>query len=227
LAAECGPKNELETGRSIMAEVLTVQRRQDQGKHAAKRLRKAGRVPAVLYGHGQENVHLAVPVEQVDAALRHHSRVVQLSGEINEQALIRELQWDVYGLKVLHIDFARVSSDETVRVTVAVELRGEAPGVREGGTIEHYLHEVEIECLVATIPEKLLVSVNQLNVGGALKVSDLDLPPNTKLLADPEAIVVQCVERAALEEELQPAAAAAGEPEVIGRKPSEEEEAEE
>lgn len=210
-----------------MAEVLTVQRRQDQGKHAAKRLRKAGRVPAVLYGHGQENVHLAVPVEQVDAALRHHSRVVQLSGEINEQALIRELQWDVYGLKVLHIDFARVSSDEKVRVTVAIELRGEAPGVREGGTIEHYLHEVEIECLVATIPEKLLVSVNQLNVGGALKVSDLDLPPNTKLLADPEAIVVQCVERAALEEELQPAAAAAGEPEVIGRKPSEEEEAEE
>jgi large subunit ribosomal protein L25 len=210
-----------------MAEVLTVERRRDQGKHAAKRLRKAGRVPAVLYGHGQENVHLTVPVEQIDAALRHHSRVVQLAGEISEQALIRELQWDVYGLKVLHIDFARVSSDEKVRVTVAIELRGEAPGVREGGAIDHHLHEVEIECLVAAIPEKLLVSINQLNVGDALKVSDLELPPNTKIFAEPDEIVVQCIERAAEEEELQPAAAAPGEPEVIGRKPSEEEEAEE
>lgn len=208
-----------------MAEVLTVKRREAHGKHATKRLRNTGGVPAVLYGHGQENLHLSVAADQLAAALRHHSRVVQLSGEISEQALIRELQWDTFGIEVLHIDFTRVSADEKVRVTVSIELRGEAPGVRDGGVVDHHLHEVEIECLAASIPEKLQVSINHLALGQAIKVSDLELPANTEVLADADEIVVQCIER--VEEDLEAASATPGEPEVIGRKAADEEEGEE
>ncbi len=208
-----------------MAEVLTVKRREAHGKHATKRLRNAGGVPAVLYGHGQENLHLTVAADQLAAALRHHSRVVQLSGEISEQALIRELQWDTFGIEVLHIDFTRVSADEKVRVTVSIELRGEAPGVRDGGAVDHRLHEVEIECLAAAIPDKLHVRINQLALGQAIKVSDMELPANTEVLADADEIVVLCIER--VEEDLESASATPGEPEVIGRKAADEEEGEE
>jgi large subunit ribosomal protein L25 len=208
-----------------MAEVLTVKRRDAHGKHATKRLRNSGGVPAVLYGHGQDNVHLTIASDQLAAALRHHSRVVQLSGEISEQALIRELQWDTFGIEVLHVDFARVSADEKVRVTVSVELRGEAPGLRDGGVVDHHLHEVEIECLAASIPEKLQVSVNHLALGQAIKVSQLELPANTTVLADGDEIVVQCIER--VEEDLEAASAMPGEPEVIGRKAADEEEGDE
>jgi len=208
-----------------MAEVLNVHLRDSRGKRNARRLRQAGMIPAVLYGHGEETVALAVPAEQLDAAVRHGSRLVNLVGDVQQQAFVRELQWDTWGAHVLHADFTRISAHEKVAIEVSVELRGEAPGLKEGGIVEHLLHEIEIECEATAIPEKIQVNINQLNLGDSISAADLELPRGARLLSDREALVVQCVEPAAAEEEAEVGEEA--EPEVIGRKKEEEEEEEE
>jgi large subunit ribosomal protein L25 len=203
-----------------MAEALKVELRKNRGTREARKLRREGKVPAVLYGHGEKAVSLAIGHDDLATVMRHHSRLVDLKGGANESALIRELQWDPYGVEVLHVDFARVSADERIEVQVSVELRGTAPGVNEGGVIEHLLHEVMVECLATAIPEKIQVRINQLNKGDSITIAQLEIPPGVKVLTDPEAIVVQCVE-AAVEPEAEVVTEAA-EPEVIGRKPEEE-----
>ncbi|MDZ4819149.1 MAG: 50S ribosomal protein L25 [Planctomycetota bacterium] len=207
-----------------MAEELKVEVRSGRGTREAKRLRVEGKIPAVLYGHGQESVSLAVCSEQFSAALRHHSRLVDLKGEVNESALIRELQWDTFGVEVLHVDFTRVSADERIEVEVSIELRGVAPGTKENGVIQHLLHEITIECLAISIPEKIQVKLNALNKGDEITAGQIELPEGVTLISDPELVVVQCVEPTA-EEDLEPGADGA-EPEVIGRKAGDEEEEE-
>jgi large subunit ribosomal protein L25 len=208
-----------------MAEILNVQLRETRGKRNARRQRYAGLLPGVLYGHGEETLSLSVPAEALDTAVRHGTRLVKLAGAVDEQAFIREVQWDTWGTHILHVDFSRVSEHELVRVEVNVELRGEAPGVKAGGIVKHLVHQVEIECEATAIPEKLSVNVNHLELGQSITIGQLELPAGLKVLDDPEAIVVECVEPV---EELE-AAPAEGvvEPEVIGRKKEEGEEEEE
>jgi len=207
-----------------MAESLTVEKRPNRGKHHSKRLRQAGAIPAVLYGHGEAPVSLSVPRDAFVTAIRRGTRLVELQGAVRESALIRDLQWDTYGTAVVHIDFARVAADERIKITVPVELRGQAAGVRGGGVLQHLVHEIEIECLATAIPEKLQVNVNHLELLGTILVGQIELPPGVTLLSDAEAIAVQCVEPAVEEEAAAGLAGEAAEPEVIGRKADEEEE---
>src|ERR1700761_5984275 len=104
-----------------MAEALKVEKRQSHGKRNSRRLRATGSIPAILYGHGEANVALTISSDELAAAVRHGSRVVELTGAVKEKAFIRELQWDVYGLEVLHADFARVSEHERIHLRVKVE----------------------------------------------------------------------------------------------------------
>jgi len=207
-----------------MPELLNVQRRESVGKRNSRRVRSAGGIPAVLYGHGRETVSLSVPAHDLEAAVRHGSRLVALSGAVNEQAFIRELQWDAWGMNILHVDFARVSAHEMVEVEVPVELRGEAPGHREGGVVEQLLHEIELECEVTDVPEKLYVNINNLNLHGSITAAELALPPTATIRCEPDAVVVQCVEPVAVTEEEEIAPAEEAEPEVIGRRAEAEEE---
>lgn len=208
-----------------MTEALQVTIRDTLGTSHTRRLRRAGGVPAVLYGHGQDTVHLSIPSEQLAAALRHGSKFVALQGALAESALITEIQWDPLGHDVLHLDLTRVDASEKVEVTVPVELRGSAPGVKEGGHVQHILHEIELECAATSIPDKILVNVNALALGQAIHASELVLPEGARLVSSPEALVVQCVEVTPISDELA-GAAEPGEPEVIGRKAGEEEEQE-
>ncbi len=209
-----------------MAVMLKVDVRPTRGKRNARRQRLAGTIPAVLYGHGQEAVALALSADELDGAVRHGHRLVSLTGAVSEQAFIRELQWDVWGKHVMHVDFTRVSAHEKVRVQVPVELRGEAPGLRQGGVIKQSIHEVPIECEVTSLPDKLLVSVNHLKLGDSIAIGSLELPPTVIVLLDPEMLVVECSEPVEMEEESTGADQVA-EPEVIGRKKEEEGEEEE
>ena len=211
--------------RKSMALQLAVQSRQTQGKHDNRRLRRAGMIPAILYGHGLENVCLAVAADALTSAIRHGSRLVGLTGAVTESAFIRELQWDTWGTHVLHVDFTRISEHEIVEVRVPVELRGEAPGVRGGGAVAQLIHEVEIACPASAVPEKLNVNINHLEVGQSIALSNLELPEDAKVLAaDMEAVVVECM--VPMEQPEEAAAAAADEPEVIGAKEKEAEESE-
>ena len=205
-----------------MAEEIAVELRKDRGKHSARRLRKAGGVPGVLYGHGQETVSLSCSAELLETAIRHGQRLVSLTGGMTERAFIRECQWNTWGTHVLHVDLTRVSEHERVEVRVSVELRGEAPGVRLGGVLKHVIHEVEVTCEVTAIPEKVYANVNQLELGGAITIAELETPEGIVVGLPPETIVVQCIE--VMEELDEDAEEGAGvEPEVIGRTKEEEE----
>ncbi|MFZ5832621.1 MAG: 50S ribosomal protein L25 [Planctomycetota bacterium] len=203
-----------------MPEELKVEIRDQHGKRRNRRLRESGSIPAVLYGHGQESMSLAIPADQLETALRHGSRLVNLAGAVSESAFIRDLQWDTFGTHVVHVDLTRVSLDETVEVELPVELRGEAPGVREGGVVNHLLHQLRIDCPAGSIPDKLVVKINNLKLNEEIKAGQLELPSGAKLLDDPEEVVVECTVPVEAPEEAE--AAGPAEPEVIGAKKDEE-----
>jgi large subunit ribosomal protein L25 len=208
-----------------MADALNVTLRDGRGTRNARRTRRDGGVPAVLYGHGEATQSLTVAADEMAAVVRRGGRVVELHGAVNEKAFIRALQWDTYGLDLLHVDFTRVSEHERVEVKVSVELRGQAAGAKDGGIVEHFVHEIEIECEALSIPDRIEVNINELKIDDSISAGDLLLPPGAKLISDPEAVIVQCVEARAEEEETA-AAPGVAEPEVIGRKAEEEEESE-
>lgn len=204
------------------AVILTCQARKEFGTHNARRQRKQGAVPAVLYGHKEATVPLALSRDEIYKAIRHGVRLVDVKqGEKLEKALIRDVQWDPLGHDILHVDFARVSMDERIEVEVRVELRGTAPGVTGGGVLNQPLHNLKIECLAISIPETIRVNIGELQLNQALHVREVTMPEGVKVLNDPEAIIVQCVPK--IVEEVAPAATAAAptaeqaEPELIGR----------
>ncbi len=208
-----------------MAEVLEVKRRGTRGKRNARRQRAAGSIPAILYGHGEESISLSVQAGQISAALRHGSQVVDLQGDLNEQALIKEVQWDTFAHEVLHIDFSRVSAGERVTVTVPVELRGVAPGANAGGVVEQLIHELEVECPAMSIPEKFEVNINKLQLDESRTLADIKIPEGTTVLLPMDTVVVQCSEPQPEVEE-EEAGLESAEPEVIGRAADEDEESE-
>lgn len=202
-------------------DIFNVKVRNTRGSSEARRMRKRGEIPAILYGHGEESVSLSLVADQVHSLLRHGGKVIDLTGDLKESALVIDVQWDGLGTEILHLDLARVSKTEMVETTVPIELRGEAPGTREGGVVEHLLHEIEIQCRVSAIPEKIQVSINDLGLNGEIAVADLELPDGAKALLDPASVVVHCVE--AVEAPEEEAVTGAVEPELIRREGAEEE----
>jgi large subunit ribosomal protein L25 len=209
-----------------MADVLNVKRRENLGTANNRRLRKTGNVPAVLYGHGEACIPLAVTSDEVLGVIRHGHKMVKLQGDLAEGAFIKAVQWDTYGRALIHIDLLRVSETEMVETTVTVELKGTAPGVGEGGIVEHVVHELEIECPAASVPEKLVISLIDLHLDGAIHAGEVKLPEGAKLLDDPEMVVVHCVMPHKTEEEEAPLGEpGAAEPELIRKEKEDEEEA--
>ncbi|MDR1924445.1 MAG: 50S ribosomal protein L25 [Planctomycetaceae bacterium] len=206
-------------------QTLTVKLRDSYGKRRNKRLRDGGSVPAVIYGHKQAAQSLTLSADELSAVVRHGNRFVELSGDIAEKAFIKEVQWNTWGNRILHVDFARVSEHEKIRVTVPLELRGEAPGTKEGGVVKHVLHQIELECEAASLPEHIVVNINHLAFNQTFHVSDIELPSGVVSLVDSSAVVVTCALPVEVSEE--EAAADGAEPEVIGRKKSDEAEAQE
>lgn len=207
-------------------ETLEVKMRSTRGTRNARRLRKAGEVPAVLYGHGEGTVKLSCSSEDLAAVIRHGTRVVALTGDVQQTALINDVHWDTFGAEVLHVDFTRVSATELVVTTIAIETRGEAPGIKEGGIVEQPIHEVEIELPAAKVTDHFELNINKLHLNDTLTAADLDLPEGATLITPLETVLVQCVEPVIIDEELEEGAEAAGaaEPEVIGEKDDEDEE---
>ena len=212
-----------------MAESLLVaERRATRGKHEAARLRRKGLVPAVLYGHKEETISLTLNQDELSKMIRHGVRVLDLKADgKTEKALIRDVHWDHLGKDLLHVDFPRVAADERIVVMVPVELRGIAPGIAAGGVLDQPLHRLSVECPAIAVPESIRVNVGELQIGGVIHVKDLTLPPQVKVMADPDAVVVQVTQKLTEPEAAAaPAPAEQAEPEVIGRQRAEEEEGE-
>ena len=207
-----------------MTDKLQCEPRTELGTRAARRLRRQDRIPVNLYGHGEDPVNLHIAADAFRSVVQHGAHMVELEGAVKDTAFVREVQWDAFGTEVLHVDMIRVASGEMIEVTLSVELRGDAPGAREGGSVEHQLHEVTIECAASSVPEKLVVTVNELHLGDTIYVKDLELPEGSRLLTPPDTVVVTCQAKVELEEEEAAPVDMAAEPEVIGRKPEEESE---
>lgn len=189
-----------------------------------RRLRQAGFTPAVLYGEGgKDSVSLSIPTKQVEAAIRHGSHIVKLEGKVNTDALIKDVQWDMLGRDVLHIDFTSIDLKEAITVSLSVELVGDAPGTKLGGVVKQLVKEIEIECPANALPDKIEVRINDLELNQTISASDLVLPEGAKVVGDANDGIVQCVEPAAQVEEDEAAEPGAAEPEVIGRKADDEE----
>jgi len=198
-----------------MADVLNVSQRDALGTSNTRRLRNTGQIPAILYGHGKECINLTIPAKEVESAIRHGVKVIDIVGAASDSVLINEIQWDPLGSEILHVDLMRVSADETVLVTIVVELRGEAPGVKQGGVVDHQVHEIEIECPAGKIPDRLTVNINKLELGEAITAGSVEIPPSAKLITLDDQILVQCVEPA--EDTTDEDRAESQEPEIIGR----------
>jgi|SoiMethySBSTD1v2_1073268.scaffolds.fasta_scaffold114014_5 large subunit ribosomal protein L25 len=212
-----------------MAETLNVKVRGETGSSRMRRLRHTGVVPAILYGHGEANVNLAVPQKEILSAVKHGGKLVSLKGDVSDSALVRTVQWDVFGKEIIHLDLMRVDLTEMVETTVSLELKGTAAGAAEGGVLQFITHEIEIECPAASIPDKIVVSVVDLKLNNAIHVSDVKLPEGAKLITHGEDVVVQCVTPRVEEEApaAAPEAATGAEPELIKKEKPVEEEAEE
>ena len=186
---------------------LDTERRDDSGKGVARKLRAAGRVPAVFYGHDQEATPLSVDAREM-------SHVLQTSGGSNvlldlivdgksHLAMPREIQRDYIHNKLIHIDFLAVSRTETITVDVPVIEVGDSIGIKEGGVVEHHLRALRVECLPQDVPERLEVDITELNIGDMIHVSDVVVPAGVTILTNAEDAVLSVITPAALRTEAE------------------------
>jgi large subunit ribosomal protein L25 len=223
-----------------MAEiVVSAKSRTDRGKNAARRLRRSGMVPAVVYGGKGDNVAVAVDPKALQKVLRSEAGrnailKLDIAGHGASNAILKSWQVDPVKESILHADFYRIAMDVAIRVTVPIHTVGEARGVKvDAGILELILRAIQVECLPGDIPERIDVDVTDLGINQSLRVSDVNVPSKVKVLEAPDQVVVHVV---AVKEEVVPTAAAAApaaegevaapaaEPEVIKKGKKEEEE---
>ncbi len=207
-----------------MAEVtLEVTRREKSGKEIAKKLRAAGKVPAVVYGGHKESVAIEVDRKAVSELIQkseHGVRsifLLKMTGTDQQRhAMIKDITIDPVSRRMTHIDFVRVAMDEKVRVTIPVHVTGTALGVKEGGLLDWQVRELHVECLPNAIPDSIDVDVTPLGGHAYYRISDLKLPEGVKVLDDQERVVVGVTHaKAEAEPAAEAAAATPAEPEVI------------
>ena len=211
---------------------LTIKRRVETGKQVAKRLRRAGAVPAVLYG-GTRPEAITVDPKSVLRIIHGHAGSTQLltltfeGGDGSRLAIIRDLQFDPVSERLLHVDLQEVTADRAITVRVAVRPVGEAAGVRDQkGILNLVLHELDVSCLPTLIPERIDADVAALMIGDVLTVAELQAPEGVRILNDPGQAVVTVAPPMAEEvvAPVAPVATTTAEPEVLTeRKPKEEE----
>lgn len=215
-----------------MSFVLHVQPRSQTGT-GVKRVRRAGLVPGVMYGQGQEAVPLQFKELDLLRLLRSggSSHLIELHGlgPNPVHVLLREVQRHPTRHTILHADFYRVRMDTPVRAEVPVHFVGESEAIRAGAVLIHHLDRIEVECLPADIPEAFVVDLSRLvHVDDVIRVADLSVPPRVTLHHDEDEIVVSLtVPRAIAIEEEEVAEPTAAEPEVIRKGKAEKEEEEE
>jgi large subunit ribosomal protein L25 len=218
---------------------LEAQLRSETGKGAARSLRRSGFVPAVVYGHGEETRSCKLAwreLEKILTSVKWENTIIDLQMDDGNASsvLIRDVQLHPCRPEVLHVDFLAVPKGEKVKLEIPVQVVGMAPGVKEGGILEHHRMEVEIRCIPSNIPATLEIDVSNLAIGDVASIRDLVVPEGVEILDDLDGTICSIVPPAVLKQEVEEEEAVleaeeeVAEPEVIGRgKPAEEEETEE
>jgi large subunit ribosomal protein L25 len=211
---------------------LTANVRAERGTGVARKLRQAGNVPAVIYGHGREPQSLVINNREVEKLLSQFSAgstVIELNVDgAKSNTLIREIQRHPVNRSIVHIDFQQLVAGEKITVSIPLRFTGTADGVRNsGGILEETMHQVHLRVDPSAIPDHIDVDVTPLTIGHSIHISDLKLPEGVTILDDEGATVCVCTAPKAVEEAAPAAvegaeAAAVAEPELI-RKPKPEE----
>jgi large subunit ribosomal protein L25 len=208
--------------------ILEASLREEIGKSKLKPLRKSGFIPAVVYSEGKKTTPIKIKRKSVLRVIHEHrieNVIINLKIFGDEKrikdtnVIIKELQRDPVKDEIIHIDFNQISLTKEIKVKVPIVTKGEPIGVKvDGGSLEHIIWELEIECLPTQIPEKIEVEVSELKIGDAIHVKDLSIPKEVKILQDPEQVVVSVA--APVKEELAVGVeeGAPEEPEVIKEK---------
>jgi len=219
--------------------VLEAQIRQGIGRSKVKAARASGLVPGIVYGEGKDSLAVEFSHRELIRLVHEHrleNSVIKLKikndKKQNRSCLVKEIQYHPVQGDIIHLDFNEISLTQVIKINVPVVAKGEPAGVKqEGGSLEHILWEIEVECLPTDIPKEIEVDVSALKIGDAIHVKDIKMPPKVKVLNDLEAVVLSV---AAPLKEAVAAAPVEGEekqePEVIKEKkevPAEGEEAKE
>ena len=217
-----------------MSLTIKAEKRDAGGKNVARRIRREGNVPAILYGLDVENVPLALSKRDIFDILKTETganTIFQVAFEKDKlEVMIKDYQQDVTTDELLHVDLFRISMEQEIRVSVPIVLTGDAVGVKaEGGFVESATREVEVECLPKDIPENIEVDISALHLNQSLKIEDLAPVERVKVLSDPQAMIVlikaPSVEEVAEEVPEEEEIMAEGEqPEVIKKEKAEGEE---
>jgi large subunit ribosomal protein L25 len=171
---------------------LTVHSRTETGSRAAAKLRKTGKIPAVVYGHNEPTVKIAVDAVELNRAIRvlnARTFTLEVNGK-TDTVLIKELQWDHLGNEMIHVDFERHDLKEKVRVVVPIELRN-SPKTMSGGVLDQPMHQLHVLCSLTDRPDSIRVDILNLTLGRPIHVRELTLPPGVVAHDRPELVVVQ------------------------------------
>jgi large subunit ribosomal protein L25 len=189
----------------VAVNALVAELRDATGKGFARRLRAAGRIPAVLYGRGVESKAISVDPSALQRLLQRGGAGMNTLIELTvdgtaRTVLVKELQRDPVRGRFLHTDFYLVEHDKTVEVSVPIRLLGRPQGVELGGILDHPLREIELECLPGAIPESVDVEVSELDIGDSIHVRDLELPEGVSVRTDGNLAVASVIAPAVVEE---------------------------
>ncbi|MEM8872930.1 MAG: 50S ribosomal protein L25 [Planctomycetota bacterium] len=201
---------------------LEAEKRDKLGTRECRRIRKAGKIPGVVYGHGEGNTSVALPTKLTTESIHKGAHLFNLdiAGK-TESVLLKDIQFDPFGVEILHLDFARISLDEIVTVLVPVHFVGEAKGEKEGGIVEHEHTEVEVECRADSIPDEIKVNVEALGLNDNLHVSDITFPEGVTPTMEPDTVIAHVAAPRVTAVADEPAEAST-EPEVLGEKKDDE-----
>lgn len=205
--------------------VFAARKRADTGSREANRLRRSGRIPAVMYGRSGTAVAVDVDALEFVKGIRgiSESTIVKLDVDgTTHEAFVKDTQRNILNGSILHVDFYEVESGKLLRAKVSLHVTGTAAGTREGGILENPLHEIEVECFPKNLPERLEVDVSSLKVNQSIHVRDLKLGEGVRLLSNPDQVIalVKYAKSEASSAEAAPAAAAPAAAPAAGAAPA-------
>lgn len=202
---------------------LEAEIRRDTGTDAAKRVRKDGMVPCILYGLNKENVALSIPYNRLESALLSGKRMVDLGiAKKRETVLVKDLQHHPVTDRIIHVDFERIAMDEEIDIEIPVVLEGRSKGADDGGVVDQILKSLQVKCLPVDIPEEVTIDITDLDINDSYKVQDIKLSEGVTAVTGEDEMVVVIHPPAKEEEETVPEEGVSAEPEVLTERKEEE-----
>jgi large subunit ribosomal protein L25 len=200
-------------------EKLIASKREKLGTIASNKLRKEGLVPGNVYGLSKDPVAISTSLDTITDHVFSGHKVLdcEIDGS-TEITIIKDVQWDTFGIRIEHFDLLRIDPDKKITVEVEFLLRGNAAGVISGGNLIQNMRSVTVECLAVNVPDKIKVRINDVEIGGSILVSDLEAPEGVTFVTPESETVLHIVEPVEIEDEDLEAEAGPAEPELIGRK---------